>query len=411
MKDYFLAILFLATIGEYGKTTVASTILVESSPVKADAEDNHGDEQRNLAVSLAERWSILEPTFGVEGMDFTFEYPLSTFIDQNMAYYELYDANCQEGGTLVSTESFTRSPLVDVAPGSFTDEANFSMDGKTARVEIAIDPTRITSDTDVYSETDDGPATKRATITFCVRFGLRTLGDTPIEVNFLETVIELTINLSSGFSVDEFNVSPKDKVVSTATEAYNVNGYLCEPGTDILVADATAALAQGSLITVCVRPDAEAISDGIMMRTIDSFEWTRGLIRQQAIESSIASDNLLTNFDAQECEGEEYCQLSSILFAGFYSSEGEVSGSGVASMQFGTSRRRQRRGLGQETGDKQPHRNRVLQGASEFDLSFSIRAGDDSRPELAHMYAASACAGTRLAIVGSGLVAIVALWW
>merc|ERR1712183_830455 len=67
------------------------------------------------------------------------------------------------------------------------------------------------------------------------------------------------------------------------------------------------------------------MGDGIKMRTVDSFEWTRDATTQTAIESGAAAGNLLTSFDEATCEGGDYCQFSSILFAAFYATEGQVS--------------------------------------------------------------------------------------
>merc|ERR1711988_1077393 len=149
---------------------------------------------------------------------------------------------------------------------------------------------------------------------------------------------------------------------------------------DAPVADATTALNQGSLISVCIKPDADGIGDGIKMRTVDSFEWTRDATTQTAIESGVAAGNLLTSFDEASCEGGDYCQFSSILFAAFYATEGQVSGSGVASMQFGTGRR-----LEEGNGDGLRRRGLQQQEAaatSEFDLAVSLAAVDDGPASL-----------------------------
>merc|ERR1712192_272419 len=166
---------------------------------------------------------------------------------------------------------------------------------------------------------------------------------------------------------------------------------MCEPGTDNPVADADAALSQGSLITICIKPDADGIADGIKMRSVDSFEWTRDSTTQAAIESGVAAGNLLTNFDETACACGDYCQFSSILFAAFYATEGQVSGNGSASMQFGTRRLSEGSGL------------RALQeqeaaATSEFDVDVSLAAADDG-PSLMQQTAAGATAGTILAAV------------
>jgi len=369
--------------------------LLTGSAMAQAQEDN-----RDLA-NLAEMWSIADPVFLYNGLDFTFDYPVSTFVDVGMAYYEVYDSGCKEGGNLV-TNGFDLSPLVDVTPGSITDDATFDVAGDTAQAGMGIDVNTITSNSDVYSETNtDGGF--GASIVFCVRFGLKTLSDSPIEVNFLESVITLSVDLSSGFAIDDFNVTPKDQVVNTGSQAYTVEGYMCQPGTDTPVIDATTALSQGSFITVCIKPDADGIADGIKMRTVDSFEWTRDTTTQAAVESGIAAGNLLTSFDEIACASGDYCQFSSILFAAFYATEGQVSGSGVASMQFGTTLRRLSTGGGLRALQEQE-----AAATSEFDLSVSITASDDGPSEYQIQTASSATAGTMLAAIVS-IISVVAL--
>merc|ERR1711971_1382718 len=263
---------------------------------------------------------------------------------------------------------------------------------------ISVETSDITSNTDVYTETDTGGAVG-ASIVFCVRFGLNTLGDSPVEVNFLESVVTLNIDLSAGFSIDDINVTPKDQLINTAATTYTVEGYMCQPGSNTPVVDATTALSQGSFITVCIKPDADGLADGIKMRTVDSFEWTRDATTQTAIESGAAASNLLTSFDETACAGGDFCQFSSILFAAFYATEGQVGGNGVASMQFGTARR-----LSEKTNGL-----RVLQEAaatSEFDLAVSLAAADDGPAML--QTAAGASMGTMLATVlaSAGVVAL-----
>jgi len=375
------------------KFSTSALFFLAVSAAKAQQDD------RALAT-LAEKWSIADPAFAYEGMDFTFDYPLSNFVDQGQAYYEVYDGGCKEEGSLVTT-GIDIDELVDVAAGSVTDDALFEIDGKTAQVPISVDVNTITSNTDVYSETNEDGSIG-AQIVFCVRFGLNTLGDSPVEVNFLESVVTLNVDLSSGFSIDDINVTPKDQLINTAAQAYTVEGYMCNPGTDTPVADAATALNQGSLITVCIKPDADGISDGIKMRTLDSFEWTRDSTTQTAIESGVAAGNLLTSFDETACEGGDYCQFSSILFAAFYATEGQVSGAGVASMQFGTGRRL-------SSGDRKTTaglRSRALQqeaaATSEFDLAVSLAAADDGPVML------QTAAGASMATMGTIFAAILA---
>jgi hypothetical protein len=351
------------------------------------------DDHRALA-NLAEKWSIADPVVLQNGLDFTFDYDVSNYVDAGQAYYEIYDSGCNEGGSIVSS-GFTLSPLVDVTAGSVTDPALFNIAGKAAQVPIGIDANTIVGNTDVYTETGAG-ATLGASIVYCVRFGLNTLGETPIEVNFFESIVTLTVDLSSGFSIVDVNVTPKIQLLNTVAQAYTAEGYMCQPGTDLPVIDATTPLLQGSMITVCIKPNADGIADGVKMRTIDSFHWTRDATIQAVVESGTAAGNLLTTFDAAACAGGDYCQISTILFAAFYTSPGQVGGAGVASMQFGTRR----------LGGLRSLQERDIAATSGFDLSLSIESANDGPS--AHQTAAGTTTGTMLAAI-AGLIGAVAL--
>merc|ERR1711907_15309 len=204
----------------------------------------------------------------------------------------------------------------------------------------------LAADSQLY--TDNG--NNQATIVFCVRYSLDATGH--LEVNFLENVITMNIDLSAGFSVQAFDVAPKDKIESTATQTYNVDAKLCV-GSGATTADIIAdppvdtVYNQGSLITVCVYPDADAAADGIVMNNIDSYTWRRqdpevgGVLPpetyQNAIGSGTADANGLTTFTG--CNGQDVCVFDSILFAQFYETVGQVSGDGIATLQFDTARR------------------------------------------------------------------------
>ena len=104
---------------------------------------------------------------------------------------------------------------------------------------------------------------------------------------------------------------------------------------------------QGAIIRVCVRPTQEGRDDGIYMREIQSFAFSRTYedgktpaVNQVAIENSAAANNGLTDLFCER--GWEVCAFETILFANFYRDSGSVAGSGIASMQFGGSGRRLR---------------------------------------------------------------------
>ncbi len=238
-------------------------------------------------------------------------------------------------------------------------------------VNITLDSASISDNTLIYSEDTLGSQVT-AEIRFCVRFGLFTLGPTSLEVNFLETLITLNVDLTDGFEIGSIAVEPKDKLVRTANQVYQVVGFRCDANDD-LISDLTP-INQGSVVRVCVTPDAEATADGIKMRSIDLFTWSRTLpseVTQAAIISrgTVAANQLTT---LNLCRGLPICSFETILFANFYTALGSVAGSGVASMQFGTNTsRRLRSGAGRNLQEDDE-----VAGASEFELDFSISSVD-----------------------------------
>merc|ERR1711977_354896 len=59
-----------------------------------------------------------------------------------------------------------------------------------------------------------------ATIVFCTRYSLDSSGD--LEVNFLESLITMDIDLSAGFSVQAFDVTPKHKRTTSTRSCVSV---------------------------------------------------------------------------------------------------------------------------------------------------------------------------------------------
>lgn len=108
----------------------------------------------------------------------------------------------------------------------------------------------------------------------------------------------------------------------------------------------------------------------------------------------------MTSFDETSCAGGDYCQFSSILFAAFYATEGQVAGSGVASMQFGTRR------LSEKACGLRALQEQEAAATSEFDLDVTLAAADHGPAML--QTAAGASVGTMLAAVlaSAGVVAL-----
>jgi hypothetical protein len=293
-------------------------------------------------ISLADKWNITENGFSYDQLTFTLDYNMSDIILDNMMKAELFTTDCKEGGVIVPTTDLE----VILVPDDTVPGVGENI--REASVQIDVNPTTISKNPAVYSEETNPEGQLVATVRFCMRFGLYTNGDSQIEVNFLETLVTLQIDLTDGFTIDTINVTSRDELVRTATQAYEVEGFQCdffnEPLTD---AQIVVARKQGEIIRVCVRPNQVARDDQIYMRYIESFEFQRdyggqiGLISQPAVEERQASSNLLTELYCTP--GSEVCAFESILYASMFRSPGSVSGVGIASMQYGnniTSKRR-----------------------------------------------------------------------
>ncbi|KAL3926890.1 MAG: hypothetical protein SGARI_005472 [Bacillariaceae sp.] len=213
--------------------------------VESRLHDGNGDEfripqARNLAT-LQEKWNLTDNGFSYEGLSFNLSYITSDFILDSMMQAELYDVGCKEGGVIIpSSELSFALNKDDTEPGV----GDFERD---ASVKIDINSASIT-DSVTYSDEVVG-GIQKATVQFCMRMGLFTNSDPPIEVNFLETIVILYIDLTDGFSIDTINVTPRDQVIRTANQAYEVEGYLCDSNNiELSDSDKISVRNQGSIL-------------------------------------------------------------------------------------------------------------------------------------------------------------------
>ena len=239
------------------------------------------------------------------------------------------------------------------------------------------------------------------------------------EVNFIETLIQITYDMTSGFCVDAFSVGPKERELTTIAESYDdaLIAYLCigpqnpeynsgannevvnlsngvsyekpKPVTEYNSALGAGAkrFNQGALINVCVQVKDEFAAQDIVLKSLLEFTWSRtggttfdsaigggsgtNSINQVAITGGSPAGNFLTSYVSGNCLNQYWCDFASILFAQFYNTDGSVSGSGDATLQFKTTRRR-RRLAGEE---EEHHEFRRLQedaGSAGMDISIDV---------------------------------------
>jgi hypothetical protein len=342
------------------------------------------DSQRGLAT-LAQKWNISDPTFSYESLGFTLTFGVSDYIrgDLEMVKYAVYDENCDTAGAVKLWDSVDGVVAEQKGVKTVTDDSSTQLAtgsapsggetmNKAVAIAIDLDPTSISQNSNIYSE-DTTVGAVTAEIRFCLRFELHTPNTltTSVEVNFLETIVTLTVDLSDGFEIGSIAVEPKDRLVRTANQIYRVRAYQCGVGENELTqGEKDATRVQGSVIKVCVTPDTDAQQDGIFMRSIDSFSFIRdpdsgNPIEQVAIVNQAEAVNLLTSYTNADCKGTLVCHFSTILFANFYTSVGSVDGTGIASMQFGSARRLR-------SDDRNLQEDSAA--AAEFELEFGVAA-------------------------------------
>jgi len=292
----------------------------------------------NTVSELQQKWALDEnPSSNYTASDNKFVMTYATVADTIVGDANMqvafYDKNCKNP-VAIDGITPTMYPLTEGIGDIDTLKLG---DGEGAKIEFVLDPETLANDSKIYSTLNGDGVMK-----LCVRFSLGYPDDGNFqEVNFVESVISITYDLTAGFDVDGFAVAPKEQDVATGTLTYQVNAYLCVPGSEAdgapYPAVSTAAtFNQGDVVEVCVRPDDAARGDGIVMDAITDFKWKRDdvspSIEQEAIVGSEDATNGLTTY---ECVSEsEYCHFSSILFADFYKSTGNVFGSGNANLKF-----------------------------------------------------------------------------
>ena len=320
---------------------------------------------RRRKLNLMDRWEVLkqETTFMADTNTFKLKYQISNCIEEVNIVAKIYDEDCKAG----DNEIF--DGIVDKSVAVSNGEAT---------LDFTFDPAVLSYNDKVYSMFDDG--TSRGTMKLCVRFDIQTETypfGTYNTVDFMETNLAVNFQFENGIDLlDGYDVSARDIVQTDVSNVYSVEAYLCDPTNPTVKIAITEenALQQGSLVSVCIAPDAAAIEDGVVMSNINTFKWTRDFIEQPAIENGEQATN--PSLTTMSCEaGSSVCSFSSVLFAAFFATPGNVTGSGIASLQFDTARRLQD-GHGRTLQDDTEGATSSL---SEFDISIVIisKLGDD----------------------------------
>lgn len=179
----------------------------------------------------------------------------------------------------------------------------------------------------------DNTGTGDGTIKFCVRTSFYLDGVIKEEINFLETLVDIDLNFNGEFSTTDIRVNPKERTSMSNTRTYTVEASLCD--------GYTPPFQQGQVLSVCITLGPEAKNDGLVMLSVDEFFWKRddgdgtNSVNQKAVFNPSPLNtpyNLVSSVTYTPCE----IKVSSILYAYFYSSDGNVIATGSATMGFPT---------------------------------------------------------------------------
>jgi len=254
------------------------------------------------AQTLVEKWVLDNPvtTFVPETNAFTMTYVVDDSIAQDNTATAVYDKGCLEGKNELLVAGGIDDATTDVATTG------------VATLSFAINPDILRLNSNVFSA--DTPAPGSAEMKICARFMLQT-DDASFEVNFIETVITITFDLTADFVIG-FQAEPNIREETNGDKGYGAEAYLCDPENPEVSLDGTI-FQQGSVVKVCVKPDEASIADGLFLKEITKFSWVRGAIEQPAVEDGASASNGLTQF-APCGEGSLYCSFTSMLYADFY---------------------------------------------------------------------------------------------
>merc|ERR1712032_1359332 len=253
-------------------------------------------------------------------------------------------------------------------------------------LEFTVVPSEIKTVPALYTEENNSTLIK-----FCVRMGMYTAGEDSIEVNFLETLVTINLSFDGSFTLG-VSLAPKERTETSQEQEYTVSATLCD--------GYNPPFQQGQIISVCIEPAGTAYDDGIILSNITSFTWKRDFVTpQQAVDLSNPGEpaDFLSVVEITDAK----ITVSSVLYALFFASDGDVSASGSVTMAF--SRRRR---LGESEG------RRMLQDEdippAGFDISTNIVRATDG-PFVLHQTAGGA--SPSLGFVGTvlGLVSVVLL--
>lgn len=249
--------------------------------------------------------------------------------------YKFFDGHgCQDGqdgdpgdNDIANSNNYLSSRLrVDLKPVG-TGESTREM-----KVTMTVDPSNIQTSPIYQQDSTEGYGIVR----FCVRFGVynKDIADVEsVEVNFLETLIRLSVRLEDDVNGFIGRVPDVQLVQDLADEGTAVLAYVCDSDSNLLeVVDDGSGV---QVVRLCVMPTPEIMEEGVVLKEIEKFSFYRNMSNGESVEPFVLEaslDNLIA-FDCQP--GADVCAFEFHIENDFFGNEsGIIFWSGISYIQF-----------------------------------------------------------------------------
>mmetsp|Transcript_48691 Transcript_48691/g.117777 ORF Transcript_48691/g.117777 Transcript_48691/m.117777 type:complete len:1161 (-) Transcript_48691:152-3634(-) len=329
--------------------------------VEVAAQSNYNPQNPEVPTN---KYYVGYPTFAQQQLTVELTYPVSNFVPYENLRYRVYDnEECGKGQTSqdpydaeVGDVTFDEFLQINISPDVINNGGNGDGDGEEVadedeiqqqpmgdgdayrdyKVSLIFDPEAVRFSS-VFQVVN--PTTLGSTVSFCVKVSAMSAeGINPVAVSLFERETFVTLEfLQTGEFSDEYIVSTDDSAVAvTEGKDYFLMGYFCDEDNNEIGGDDNniQPIFSGMPVRLCVTPDDVAKQANVYMRLIETFAWTRESIFQSAIDYLQVPANKFTTVDCQP--GMLVCSITTYLKPQFFYRNGNVTGSGVGWLQFGT---------------------------------------------------------------------------
>jgi hypothetical protein len=183
----------------------------------------------------AELWQIQDPEFSYYDHQFVFKWRVSDYIQDRFTSFRIYDGrDCADGSNDITdaiSDYYNNVYLQNLGLQPDANTPYYNADGqgfRDFRLFLDVQPTAAESPIFYYTNDDNQ---LNARIEFCIRYSLYNDDfDDPdsMEVNFQETLVTFTADLTDGFEITTFAANPKEQNEETAYLECEIIAYECD---------------------------------------------------------------------------------------------------------------------------------------------------------------------------------------